>query len=472
MDETTATLSRALGHATEFLQGLSARPVANTVDAAALRKRLDVGLRAAGTPPGEVIDDLVAATEGGHLGSAGGRFFGWVIGGGLPAALAADWLVSAWDNNAGVHASAPAATVVEEIAGAWLLEILDLPREASFAFTTGCQMAHVTCLAAARNALLGQRGWDVERRGLGGAPAIRVLANAHRHGTLDRAIRLLGLGTDAVAPLATGDDAKVTPAVLSAALEASGAPTIVALDAADLNIGAMDPFAELIPLARDAGAWVHVDGAFGLWARASATHRAKTAGVEGAHSWATDAHKWLNTPKDIGVAIVTDRVAHRAAMSAAAAYIPAAADARDPLDWTPEWTRRARGFPVYAALRELGRDGVEALIDRCCAHAEALTRELGALPWVELVAPATLNQGLVRFRDPTPGAAEEDHDRFTLGAIAAINAEGTAFFSAGAWQGRRVMRISVVNWRTTEEDIRLTVEAVARTLPHVRARFR
>ena len=265
-------------------------------------------------------------------------------------------------------------------------------------------MAHVTCLAAARNAVLRARGWDVERQGLGGAPAIRILANSHRHGSLERAVRFLGLGTDALVPLATGTDARVSPATLLAELSDSEAPTIVALDAADLNIGAMDPFADLIPMARAAGAWVHIDGAFGLWARASARHREKTSGIELAHSWATDAHKWLNTPKDIGIAIVTDREAHRASMNVTAAYVRSDGLVRDPMDWTPDWSRRARGFPVYAALRELGRNGVEALIDRCCDHAHALAAAIGALDGVDLIALPTLNQGLVRFLDPTPGS--------------------------------------------------------------------
>jgi aromatic-L-amino-acid decarboxylase len=468
-DPLTGALWRAHHHAGVFLDGLDSRPVAAVASAAELRARLGVELGREGLPAPQIVDELVAATEGGHLGSAGGRFFAWVIGGALPSALAADWLVSAWDNNAALYACAPAGAIVEEVAGAWIKSVLDLPREASFAFTTGCQMAHVTCLAAARHALLRDRGWDVERQGLAGAPPLRVLATEQRHGSIERALRLLGLGTDCLVPLPTGEDGRLAPATLAQALASKDTPALVVLNAADLNVGANDPFAELVPLARAAGAWVHVDGAFGLWARASARHRAKVAGVEGAHSWATDAHKWLNTPKDIGVALVTDREAHRAAMSITAAYIAADGDARDPIDWTPDWSRRARGFPVYAALRELGRDGVEAMIDRCCAHALALAEGIGALDGAELVARPSLNQGLVRFRDPRPDATPADHDRFTDRMVAAINAEGTAFFSGGAWRGRRTMRISVVNARTTEEDVRLTVAAVARVLARVRA---
>jgi aromatic-L-amino-acid decarboxylase len=460
-------LERTQAHAADFLDGLDERPVAATVDATILRRRLGLPLDDAGVPAEQVIDELVAATEGGHLGSAGGRFFAWVIGGALPSALAADWLTSTWDNNATIYACGPAASVVEEVAGAWVKNVLDLPRDASFAFTTGCQMAHFTCLAAARHALLRDRGWDVERHGLNGAPAIRVLATEQRHGSLERALRFLGLGTAALVPLATDTDARVTADALSVALQASNAPTIVHLDAADLNVGAVDPFAELIPIAREADAWVHVDGAFGLWARASARHGDKVAGVELAHSWATDAHKWLNTPKDIGVAIVSDREAHRAAMTISADYMIYDGGVRDQIDWTPDWTRRARGFPVYAALRELGRAGVADLIDRCCEHASALANGIAALHGAELVAPATLNQALVRFRSPEPGATEEDHDARTAAVIAAVNAEGTAFFSGTIWKGRRAMRISVINWRTTAENIHATIAAVGRVVAHM-----
>lgn len=395
---------------------------------------------------------------------ASGRFFAWVIGGALPSALAADWLTATWDNNAALHACGPASSVVEDVAGGWVKDLLELPRSASFAFTTGCQMAHVTCLAAARHALLRDQGWNVERDGLAGAPAIRVLATGHRHGSIERALRFLGLGTAALVPLATDADARVTADALAADLAASGAPAIVILDAADLNVGAIDPFAELVPIARDAGAWVHVDGAFGLWARASARHRDKLAGVELAHSWAMDAHKWLNTPKDIGIAIVSDAQAHRAAMTISADYLVCGGDTRDQIDWTPDWTRRARGFPVYAALRELGRAGVADLIDRSCAHASALANGIAALSGAELVAAPTLNQALVRFRSPAPDATETDHDAHTMAMIEAINMEGTAFFSGTIWRGRRVMRISVINWRTTAEDIARTIGAVARVL--------
>lgn len=464
MTQIRALLERTQCHASSFLDGLNDRPVAATVDAATLRRRLGLVLGDAGIPAEQVVDELVAATEGGHLGSAGGRFFAWVIGGALPSSLAADWLTSTWDNNAALYACGPAASVVEEVAGAWIKDILDLPRDASFAFTTGCQMAHFTCLAAARHALLRDRGWNVERDGLNGAPAIRVLATEHRHASIERSLRFLGIGTAALVPLPTDTDSRVRAEVLAAALQKSDPPTIVHLDAADLNVGAVDPFAELVPIARAAGAWVHVDGAFGLWARASERHRSKIAGVELAHSWATDAHKWLNTPKDIGVAVIADADAHRQAMSITAAYLSSGGDTRDQIDWTPDWTRRARGFPVYAALRELGRAGIGDLIDRSCDHAARLAYGISALPGVELVAAPTLNQALIRFLSPEPGATDADHDARTDAVVVAINAEGTAFFSSTNWKGCRAMRISVVNWRTSIDDVKATIAAVARVL--------
>jgi len=457
-------LERTQAHAVDFLDRLDKQSVSATTDTDTLRRRLSLPLGNDGIPAQRVIDELVAATEGGHLGSAGGRFFAWVIGGALPSALAADWLTSTWDNNAALYACGPAASVVEEVAGTWVKEVLDLPSTASFAFTTGCQMAHFTCLAAARHALLRDKGWNVEQDGLTRAPAIRILASEQRHGSIERALRFLGIGTAALVPLSTDADARVTADVLSTALKDSDNPTIVILDAADLNVAAIDPFSELIPIARAAGAWVHIDGAFGLWARASRQYRSKLAGVELAHSWATDGHKWLNTPKDIGIALITDSDAHRAAMGISADYLTHNAETRDQINWTPDWTRRARGFAIYAALRELGRTGVADLIERSCAHAAALTNGISALHGAELVFAPTLNQGLIRFLSPKPNASEEDHDSRTTSVIAAINAEGTAFFSGTVWRGRRAMRISVVNWRTSDADVHATVTAVARVL--------
>jgi glutamate/tyrosine decarboxylase-like PLP-dependent enzyme len=353
--------------------------------------------------------------------------------------------------------------VVEEIAGGWLKDLFDLPAQASFAFVTGCQMAHVTGLAAARHAVLRDRGWDVERQGLAGAPAIRVLANPDRHGSVDVALRLLGIGVDAMELLPLDE---VTPQGLAAALGGQAdRPTIVVLQAGELNLAAFDPFRDLVPIARAAGAWTHVDGAFGLWAKAAPALRPLVDGIELADSWTTDGHKYLNVPYDSGLAFVRDADAHRAAMTLATSYLPAGGGmARDPLDWNPELSRRARGFAVYAALRELGREGLADLVARTCRHARALTEAIGRLPGAELVSISPLNQGLVRFPAPGAGAAPEDDDRRTDAVIAAVNASGEALFGGVTWRGRRAMRISVSNWRTTEADIARAVAAVQAAL--------
>ncbi len=463
-DEARLTLQRAGAHAIAFLDALADAPAGAQASLPDLRARLRFDLAEAGTAPAQVIDDLVAATAGGHHASAGGRFFGWVIGGALPAALAADWLASTWDENATLYACAPAACVTEEIAGALLKDIFELPASASFAFTTGCQMAHFTCLAAARHGLLARRGWDAEKDGLWGAPPIRVLANDQRHGSIDRALRFLGFGTNALSLLPAGGDGRVAPEDLARALESPAQPTILVLNAADLHLGACDRFAELIPIAHAAKAWVHVDGAFGLWLKASPAHRRLVTGIELADSWASDAHKWLNTPKDCGLAFVRDAASHRAAMTLNADYLVAGGEARDPIDWTPEWTRRARGYAVYAALRELGRGGIAAMIAQCCDHTAALAQGIGAMDGAELVAAPVSNQALVRFPEPQRGATDADHDRRNDAIIAAINATGEAFFSGTVWRGRRAMRISVVNWRTNERDVERTLAAVRRVL--------
>ncbi len=457
-------MQRAVHHAATWLDGLEDRPVASVTDLATLRARMGIPVPESGTDPARIIDDLVAMTDGGHLGSAGGRFFAWVIGGSLTSALAADWLTSAWDQNAALYATAPAAAVVEEIAGAWIKELLDLPRDASFAITSGCQLAHFTCLAAARHAVLARIGWDAGAEGISGAPQIRVLVNEQSHGSVTRAIRFLGIGTRHLHALETDRDGRIAPATLTRALAERGGPAIVILNAADLNIAAFDPFDTLIPVAHAAGAWVHIDGAFGLIARASRSKRHLLAGVEHADSWATDGHKWLNVPFDCGIALVRDQQAHRAAMTVSAAYIAAESRARDEIDWNPEWSRRSRGFALYAALRELGRSGIEALVDRCCAHCHAIVMGIGALDGAEVVWEPTLNQGLVRFLDRRPGASDEDHDRRTDEVIAAINATGEAFFSGTTWRGQRAMRVSVVNWQTSESDVARTIAAARAAL--------
>jgi aromatic-L-amino-acid decarboxylase len=464
-DPVKPVLERALGHALNHVANLDNLPVAATAKLDWLRERLDHPLPQAGTDPVRVIDDLVRDTTGGIVGSAGGRFFGWVIGGTLPAALAADWLTSVWDQNAAIHACGPAEAIIEEVAGAWLKDLFGLPQTASFAFVTGTQMAHLTCLAAARHRLLKRAGWDVEELGLAGAPGIRILASSERHGSIERAIRILGFGKRAVVGLSCDARGRLEPEALARGIEGGPRqPTIILLQAGDLNIGAFDPFAELIPIARKHGAWVHVDGAFGLWAAASPKYRHLLRGVELADSWTSDGHKWLNTPFDCGYAFVADIEAHRSAFSHRTSYTMFAGDARDQIDWNPEWSRRGRGVPTYAALRQLGRQGVAELVERTCAHAHALVTRIGRLQGAEIVWEPTINQGLVRFLDPRPGATEQDHDRRTDETITRIVATGEAFFGGTTWRGRRCMRVSVCNWRTNDANVERAVQAARRVL--------
>jgi glutamate/tyrosine decarboxylase-like PLP-dependent enzyme len=402
-------------------------------------------------PEERVIADLAreAAPGLGALGSP--RFYGFVIGGAHPAGVAADWLTSAWDQAAGLVGPTPAASAVEDIAGRWLADLLGIPPGASFALVTGCQMAHVTALAAARHRVLADVGHDVERLGLIGAPRIRVLAGAERHVTVDRALRFLGLGTDIVESVDVDAHGAMRADALEAALDdGGGVPTIVIAQVGNVNTGAIDPMREVCAAARAAGAWIHVDGAFGLWAAASRGRRGTVAGTESADSWATDGHKWLQIPYDCGIAFVRDREAHRAAMAVTAAYlVQDATGPREPMDWTPEFSRRARGLAVYATLRALGREGVAELVDRLCACAERFAQRLPEAGF-EVLAHG-LNQVLVAL----PGDAATD------AALAAIQAEGTCWPSGTSWRGRRCIRISVCSHLTTVADVDRSIEAMA-----------
>ena len=454
-------LERVTRHALDHLANLDRAPVSASATLAELRAGFDRPLADAGVDPVAVLNDIVAGASGGILGSAGGRFFGWVIGGSVPAALGADWLVSAWDQNAAIHACGPAVAVIEEVAGRWLKDLLGLPPQAAFAFTTGSQLAHVTALAAARHTLLARRVWDVETLGLVGAPRIRILSSHERHGSIERTVRLLGLGRESVIDLPTDTQGRLASDTLRTALEAgSVGPTIVILQAGDLNIGAFDPFADLIPLAHEHEAWVHVDGAFGLWANASPTYRHLLKGVESADSWVVDGHKWLNVPYDSGYVFVAEPRMLRDAISHRTSYTVFVEGARDQIDWNPEWSRRARGVATYAAIRQLGRQGIADLIDRTCRHALALVTRIGALPGAEVVWTPTINQGLVRFLSRDADATNADHDNRTEEVIGHILNGGEAFFGGVTWRGMRCMRVSVSNWQTSDEGIDRAVAAV------------
>jgi len=435
--------------AADWLEALPERPVGPAATPAEMRVTSTLSER--GVPAAEVIAQLAREAAPGLTAMGSPRFFGFVIGGAHPAGIAADWLATSWDQNAGLAGPTPAVAAVEAVAGTWLAELLGLPRAASFALVTGCQMAHVVGLAAARHRVLADAGHDVERDGLVGAPRIRILTGEERHVTVDRALRLLGIGTGAIEPIPVDARGAMRADALAAALAADArGPAIVVAQVGNVNTGASDPMPEVCAAAREAGAWVHVDGAFGLWAAASPARRHVVRGVEDADSWATDAHKWLNVPYDSGIAFVRDREAHRAAMAVTAAYLVQDADGpREPLDWTPEFSRRARGLAVYATLRALGRDGVAELVDRLCACAERFAQRLPAAGFQVLAHG--LNQVLVTCGD----------DAATDATLAAVQADGTCWPSGTTWRGRRCIRVSVCNWQTTLEDVDRSVEAMA-----------
>ncbi len=441
-------LERAAQLAAEYIESFDHHKVSGEPDPQALRQKLSKELTDDGLPALQVIEELSEDARDGLLNTGGGRFFGWVIGGSLPVSIAADWLTSAWDQNAAAYACAPSAAIIEEVVGEWLKDILGLPQHASYAFVTGCQMAHVTALAAARHRVLADKGWVVEEQGLAGSPPIRVLVGEH-HETLLRALRHLGIGTDAVVQLKQLEDGTLDAGDLKTELEKHPhMPTIVSLAAGDLNRGAFDPIDEVCDLAHAFNAWVHIDGAFGLWVASSKRLRHLVKGLEKADSWATDAHKWLNVPYDSGIAFVADAEAHKNAMTIDAPYKVEVENVRDQIEWGPEWSRRARGIPIYAALRTLGRNGVAEMIERCCDLTSEMVSKLAKLPGVEVLAEPIINQGLVRFLDPNG-----DHDKRTLDVINLVNQTGEAWFGPTTWHGMSVMRISLSNFRTTSEDI-------------------
>ncbi len=448
-------LSRAAELAAEYLESIDHQKVSQEPDPEAVRNRLAKDLTRDGLPPLQVINELARDARDGLLNTANGRFYGWVIGGGIPVSIAADWLTSAWDQNAATYACSPSAAIIEEVVAGWLKDILGLPKKASYAFVTGCQMAHVTALAAARHKVLADKGWSAETQGLAGSPPIRVLVGEH-HETLLRALRHLGIGTDAVVQVAMKDDGTIDVADLTIELgKKPEAPTIVSLAAGDLNCGVFDPFDEICDLAHAHNAWVHIDGAFGLWTASSKRLRHLVKGVEKADSWATDAHKWLNVPYDSGIAFVADPEPHKTAMTIPAVYKVEVENVRDQFEWGPEWSRRARAIPLYAVLRTLGRNGVAEIIERCCDLTRDLFQKLAGLPGVEVMAEPIINQGLLRFLDPGG-----DHGTRTDEVINRINASGEAWFGPTLWKGKRVMRVSLSNYRTTAQDIDRTVAAV------------
>jgi glutamate/tyrosine decarboxylase-like PLP-dependent enzyme len=453
MTEMTAALRVAHDRALDWLESLPWRPVRASATVEELLGVLDRPLPDQPTDAATVVDELVRACEPGLVATPSGRFFGFVIGGVLPAALAADWLTSAWDQNAGLVAVAPAEAVVEAVASRWLLDVLGLPATASVGFVTGGNMANFTCLAAARHRVLAKAGWDVEAYGLHGAPEITVVVGDERHVTVDVALRYLGLGAQRSVQVATDRQARIRPEALAAALERVSGPAIVCLGAGNVNTGAFDAFPEAIAAARAHDAWVHVDGAFGLWAAAAPATRHLVAGVAGADSWAVDAHKWLNVPYDSGLAIVADPQVHASALGAHASYLIQGGRLPDQFDLVPEFSRRGRGFAVYAALRALGRSGLADLVERCCGHARRFAEGLAAMPGVQVLNDVVLNQVVVRFGDD---------DEISREVVRRVLDDGTGYMTGTTYKGVAAMRISVSNWSTTQDDVDRSLDALRR----------
>ena len=448
-------LTRAVAHAETYLQTVAARPVGPQTDLGELRAALGGPLPGRPSDPTGVIDQLAIGADPGIVATAGPRYFGFVTGGSVPAALGADLLTSAWDQNAAFGVMSPAAAVVEEIAAGWILELLGLPSDASVGFVTGAQMANVTCLLAARHHVLDAVGWDDRAQGLHNAPPVRVIVGDEAHVTVHVALRFIGLGAPTVV-IPTDDQGRMRPDLLAQELHRESGPTIVCAQAGNVNTGACDPLEPISAACAAAGAWLHLDGAFGLWAAVAEDTRRLVAGADRADSWATDGHKWLNVPYDCGIAITAHPTAHQATMALTAAYLAPGAGLRDNSDWTPEASRRARGFTIWAAIRSLGRQGIADLVARNCALARRMADGLRSNAGVEILNDVDLNQVLVRFV-PADGG---DPDAHTQAVIRRVQSDGVCWLGGTVWRGMHAMRISVSNWSTTEADADRSVEAI------------
>ncbi|HVZ21259.1 MAG TPA: aminotransferase class V-fold PLP-dependent enzyme [Vicinamibacterales bacterium] len=439
--------------ANEYLDTVATRHVAGTATRAQLLDALGGSLPSGAADPVSVLEALAAHADPGLVASAGPRYFGFVTGGAVPVTVAADWLAAAWDQNAAFFVMSPAVSVIEDVAAGWLLELLDLPRTAGVGFVTGAHMANFTCLAAARHEVLRRAGWNVEAQGLQRAPRVRVIAGAEVHVSAVGALRYLGFGSDEISIVPADSQGRMRADALEETLAAGDGPAIVCAQAGNVNSGASDPIETIAAAAHARGAWVHVDGAFGLWAAAVPELRSQVAGISTADSWATDAHKWLNVPYDLGLAIVADAAPHRAAMSLKASYLQRGPEEeRIGSDWAPESSRRARVLPLYALIRALGREGIADLVRRTCALARRMADRLRTEPGVTVLNDVVLNQVLVHFAS----------DGITRDVIARVQADGTCWAGGATWQNRQVMRISVSNWSTTEGDIDQSADAMVR----------
>ena len=452
-------LETAHAIAAKYLDDVGSRHVGGSPTPASLRDALGGPLPRGESDPVAVLNDLAAHADAGIVASAGPRYFGFVTGGSVPVTVAADWIGSAWDQNASLYVTSPAAAVIEDVVSGWILELLDLPRAASVGFVTGCHMANFTCLAAARHEVLRRVGWNVETRGLQKAPRVRVIAGGEVHISAVGALRYLGFGTEEIELMPVDGQGRMRAEALESALARTDGPTIVCAQAGNVSTGACDPLDAIVKSAHARSAWVHVDGAFGLWAAAVPELRSQVTGIAAADSWATDAHKWLNVPYDSGLAIVADAAPHRAAMSMKASYLQRGDDEeRIGMDWAPESSRRSRVLPLYALFRSLGRDGIAGIVRRNCALARRLADRLSKEDGITILNDVVLNQVLVQFTD----------DKTTRRVIAAVQAEGTCWAGGAFWQNQQAMRVSVSNWSTTEADIERSAEAMLRCYREVK----
>ena len=453
-------LDRALAAARAYIASRTGRPVWPQTTLAAMREVFAGPLPSHANDPTAVVEALARNAEPGLVTTTGPRYFGFVTGGALPATIAAEWLTAAWDQNAGLYVMSPTASVVEEAAGRWLIDLFGLPAGSSVGFVTGCHMANFTALAAARHELLRRAGWDVEADGLQGAPRVRVVVGDEVHASAVGALRLVGFGSRQLVRVAADDQGRMKPDALAAVLKSASGPTIVCAQAGNVNSGAFDPIDAIADLSAAHGAWLHIDGAFGLWAAASDALRHHVRGIERADSCATDAHKWLNVTYDSGLVFTAHPAAHRAAMSISAAYLMRSADEpREPMDWTPESSRRARGFAVYAALASLGRSGVAELVERCCRLARRFADRLRQEPTIQILNEIVLNQVLVRVVPP-----DGDADAATQEALRLVQEERVCWLGGSRWHGMDAMRISVSNWSTTEEDVDRSADSIIRAV--------
>jgi glutamate/tyrosine decarboxylase-like PLP-dependent enzyme len=450
-------LAEAHGYAAAYLEDVVDRHVGGTVDRQTLIERLGGPLPEAACDPHVVLANLVRDADPGIVATIGPRYFGFVVGGAVPVTVAADWLASAWDQNGAMYVMSPALAVMEDVVAGWLLEMLRLPAGGSVGFVTGAHMANFTCLAAARHEVLRRVGWNVEEDGLQRAPRVTILAGDHAHISVIGALRLLGFGANEVVRVPVDDQGRVQLEAFERTIAGLDGPVIVCAQAGNVGSGGSDPIEGMVVAARQRGAWVHVDGAFGLWAAAVPELAGQVAGIDTADSWTTDAHKWLNVPYDSGLAIVAHPASHRAAMGLQASYLIRGADEqRVGMDWAPESSRRGRVIPLYALLRTLGRAGIQSMIRQTITLARRMATRLAGAPGVHVLNDIVLNQVLVRF----DGDSARAIDDATVDVIARVQADGVCWVGGATWFGQQVMRISISNWSTTEVDIDRSADAI------------